>query len=176
MALKRELKLKAKVSDFKGLKRKLNKIAKYLGKESDIDYFFENENLDEPYEFRLRKSVKEKIVTFKIQKSTNFIQENTEFKFAIDDPEEFVNFIEILGFKFISSIRKVSEIFQKEHIAIRFSEVEDLGAFIELTIECIDDSKEECEEKMLRILEELEINKELIDNRSYGAIKQVYSS
>jgi len=172
MAFKKELKLKVKVSDFKKLKEVLGKIAKYKGNESDIDYFFLNQNINEPYEFRLRKSVKEKLVTFKIQKSLNSIQENTEFKFTIDDPEDFVSFIEILGFKFVSSIRKDSEIFQKEHIAIRLSEVEDLGVFIELTTECISESEEECEEKMLRILEELEINKELIDNRSYGVIKQ----
>lgn len=176
MALKKELKLKVKISDPEGLKIKLKKIAKYLGKESDVDYFFINETIHENYEFRLRKSIKEKIVTFKIQKSTDSIQENTEFKFSIDDPEDFVSFIETLGFKFVSSIKKVSEIFQKEVISIRLSEVEDLGFFIEITAEYTDESKEEHKEKMLKILEQLEISKELIDNRSYGTVNQIHSS
>ncbi len=176
MEPKEELKIKARIEKPEKIEVELKKIGKYNGKESTIDYFFKNKNLSEEHEFRLRKYKKNKLITFKIQKALNQVQENLEFSFQIDNPENFVQFIEILGFNLSSSLKKSSKIYQKKEISIRISEIETLGYFIEITSEVTNKPKEKYKEKMLKILNQLNIDENSIDNRFYDTIKQDYEN
>jgi predicted adenylyl cyclase CyaB len=172
MVMKRELKLKARILSPENLRLQLKKIAKNICTESCRDYFFKNELIQKGKDFRLRKYNEGKLIIFKMQESEDLIQENFEFKFNVEDAGDFLKFLDVAGFKPTSSIKKVSEVFQKERIGIRLSEVESLGYFIEITIEVLDDSFEDCKEKMLAILDELKIDRSVIEKRYYSSIKE----
>ncbi|MFH1289925.1 MAG: class IV adenylate cyclase [Nanoarchaeota archaeon] len=172
MTVKKELKLKAKIEDIDLVKGKVKKIAKYVGKEKTTDFFYLCDKIKDQYEFRIRKLRGNKIISFKLSLAEDPVQENEEYTFKVDDADDFVRFIEVLGFRPLSMLRKNCEVYQKKDIAIRLSEVESLGDYIELTVECKEDFSEEKKEEMVELLKQVWGSGGNIDNRYYGAIKE----
>ena len=132
MEIRKELKLKVKIDNLEEIKNKMKKIAKYKGKKNYSDFFFVNDNIDKKYEFRLRKSDKLKLITFKILLSSEKIQENENYRFEIDNPEDFIKFIETIGFKISAVIKKSCEIYFYNKIKRVLSKVPDIGNYLEL--------------------------------------------
>ena len=172
MAITKELKLKAKLFDAVEISKKLKKIAKYVGKEEYIDYFFSSKNVLPIKEFRLRKLKDDKIVTIKVPISNQKIQENEEYKFKVDNGEDFVYFIEMLGFEPTSTIRKKSEVYKYKKSIISLSEIENIGTYLEVAVHSKNNYSEEDKENLLNILKTLNLSEFDIDNRYYSDIKQ----
>lgn len=172
MTVTKELKLKARLFNAAEISKKLKKIAKYVGKEESTDYFFSSKNVLPIKEFRLRKSKDDKIVTLKVSISNQIMQENEEYKFKVDNGDDFVYFIEMLGFKPTSTIRKKSEVYKYGESIISLSEIENIGTYLEIVTHSKDNYSEEDKENLLNILKTLNLSELDIDNRYYSDIKQ----
>lgn len=179
MTVKTELKLKAKIEDVAEVSRRIKKIAKRVGVENATDFFYENES-GAINEFRIRKAGKENEVVLKVPVYSDDFQKNEEYKFKISDAEDLARFVERFGFKLAAIVKKKSEVYEKETIGIRISDVERIGKFVELTAECnckeSGSEEEKKKEEMLNLLKEIlgEDAENAVDNRYYGAlIKQM---
>ena len=172
MVIKKELKLKARVEDFELVRERVKKTARYAGKEKTTDFFYLCDKIKGDYEFRIRRTKKDKVITLKISLSEEPVQENEEYEFNVDNGEDFVKFIELLGFKSLSAIRKDSEIYRKKDVSIRLSEVQGLGNYVELTVECRKEFSEEKRVEIVELLKQIIGSGGTIDNRYYGAIKE----
>lgn len=168
MATANELKLKSRVASLDDVREKVKKLAKFIGKKEFTDFFFYYDK-GEGYELRLRKLGEKKTITLKVLKRRNDVQENLEYEFGVDNADDFIGFLEYLGFTPSCMLRKSSELFQHGDISIELASVENMGFFVELVIR-----KDELTEEHEKQLKELAINLglEAIDSRYYPEIKK----
>ncbi len=171
MTIKKELKLKAKLINPQIAEAVVKKIGKYNGVEETTDFFFTSSTFTIS-ELRLRKSKSEKEVKFKLPLSRNTFQENEEYDFKVDDATDFSKFLEVVGFKLKTILRKSSKIYEYEEISIRISKIENIGDYIELTMHCEKDFKDKDKNKILELLRNLGIAESYIDSRYYSEINQ----
>ncbi len=170
MVIKKEIKLKARIFDIGKTEKKVKTLAEYKCRENVTDYFLSREN-NKYEEIRLRNSEKGGEVIMKIISSLGKFQENEEYKFAVDNKIEFTKFIEKIGFKISASLKKRTRVYESGEIAIRLSEVEGLGDYIEIMGECFEGTEEKIRNRIKEIKESIGILDSEIDNRYYGQIK-----
>lgn len=170
MVIKKEIKLKARIFDIDKTEKKVKTLAKYKCRENITDYFLSREK-NKYEEIRLRNSEKGGEVIMKIISSLGEFQENEEYKFTVDNKGEFTKFIEKIGFKIVSSLKKKTRVYESGEIAIRLSEIEGLGDYIEIMGECFEGTEEQMRSKIREMKESLGILDSEIDNRYYGQIK-----
>ena len=169
--VKEELKLKVRVDDHTKIKKKLLSFAVFVEKQDYTDYFFDTQTAKEPIEVRLRNLDSEKIATLKVMlNDDSLIQENREYTFDVDKPDNFVSFLEVLGFSPLCMARKKAEIYEFEDIKITLVEIVGQGYFIEITAHCKEQYKNQYREKLLGIFKRLELPKSSIDSRYYCRI------
>ncbi|MFH1182391.1 MAG: class IV adenylate cyclase [Candidatus Woesearchaeota archaeon] len=169
MAAINELKLKSKVENLDAVRERVKSLAKFIGRKEFTDYFFYCDK-DSGYELRLRKLGEKKTITLKLLKHRNDVQENVEYEFAVDNADDFIGFLEYLGFKPSCMLRKSSESFKHDDVSIELATVEHLGCFVELVI-CTKDELTEEHEKQLKELA-AKLGLKAIDSRYYPEIKK----
>lgn len=175
MAVKTELKLKARIENVDEVKKRIKKLAKLVGQEKVADFFYVSE-VGKVDNFRIRRSGRGAEIVVKIPVYTGEIQKSEEYRFRADDVEDFAKLIELFGYELVAIVKKKCDVYEKEWIGIRISNVERIGNYVELTGECGDECTGEEEEKMkdeMRgLLKEIlgDDAESAIDNRYYGII------
>ena len=166
------MKLKAKIENPKKIKEKIKKFASFIGKSKFVDYFFKSDKPSQVSELRLRKLDHKKIITLKILLRRNRIQENIGYKFSVDRADDFVEFLEYIGFKPSCLLRKNSEIYTYRNVVIALTELKDLGYYLELKIDSYGKDFEKNKKKLFSIAKRLGLKKQEIDSRYYSRIKE----
>lgn len=172
MPAKRELKLKAYIRDLKKTKEIVKKIAKFKEKKDYTDYFFRTTNPSPASELRLRNIKTEKIITLKILFCKNQIQENIEYEFAVDKADDFIAFLEYIGYKPFCLLRKQSEVYNYKDLKIELVNIQDLGNFIELVLHSKGEFTKEKKDKLQQLALQFNIKKIDIDSRYYSEIHE----
>lgn len=135
------------------------------------DSYFINPVQPEITEFRLRESGDRKLVTKKVKTLTDGIEVNDEIEFEISDAESFKKFAELSGYQI--GIRKVKKgvAFHSGDFLLEVSDIEGLGAFIEIELMLPDEASpskiEAARERILTLLDSLSISREKIESRYY---------
>lgn len=171
MTLK-EMKLKARIENYGVIKKRLDKLAKFIKSDEKTDYFFKNESNINLSEIRLSRTSKNNIVKIKIPISSEVVQKSEEYDFKVDDENDFSSFLEKIGFKLKLILRKKWEEYRHRGVIIKLCNIKELGNYIELSIHYKDNIIKEDINKLLDILDELEIDKNNIDSRYYDKIKE----
>ena len=172
MASLKEIKLKAKVSDFSSVKAKLKSLAKFTKNVEYIDYFFKSDNGVNVSELRLRNKEETRTIMVKLLIERNQVQVNNEYSFSVDKPEDCVNFLEALGFHAHISMQKLSEVYFAGDIRIELARIKDLGSYVELTVHFTGDDIKEKVEIVESFAAKLGLKKEQMDSRYYPQIKE----
>jgi predicted adenylyl cyclase CyaB len=171
MSAVKELKLKARVPDFSSVREKLKLPAKFSKSAEYTDYFFKSDSGTPISELRIRNRDEGKTITIKILLERNHVQVNTIYSFTVDFPEDFVSFIETLGFHAHSELRKNSEVYLAGDIRIELAKIKDLGNYVELTLQTFEDAHSRIPE-LESFAEKLGLKKEQTDSRFYSQIKK----
>lgn len=167
----KELKLKAKVSDFAAVREKLKSLAKFSKKAEYADYFFKSASSNPVSELRIRNKNEGKTITVKILLERNQVQVNRIYSFTVDHPEDCVSFLELLGFHAHSELRKKSEVYLAGDIRIELAEVEGLGKYVEITLQTTGDAHP-IAEQLESFAEKLGLKKEQMDSRFYSQMNE----
>lgn len=170
MPIKKELKLKFKIRSLDRIKKKLKKTSIFLEKIEYSDYFFRSKNSKTGSELRLRKLEDKKLITLKTLFHKNDIQVNNEYKFKVDNADDFISFLEFLGYKPFCLLRKHSEVFMKDQVRIELAKIDRVGNFVELTLHTLDTFSDNDEKRLKELSSELGLKKRNIDSRYYSEI------
>ena len=135
-----EVEVKAKIDDFKSLKRELKKIgALKIKTEHQKDIYFNSpiKNFVKTDEaLRIRKISIENdvhsVITYKGPKIDNASKTREEIEIAIGDPYEVRKLFENLGFKKSSQVVKNREIYELNEYLISLDDVEGLSPYMEI--------------------------------------------
>lgn len=167
-----ELKAKAPIKSPKKFKELLDKEAKFSRRADMNDYFFGSEDFRKVSELRFRKSEDNKEVTLKLIKERGLIQRNEESRFRVDNPADFIEFLEHLGFKPHSMIHKRSEFYKLKDVTVELAHIREIGDFVEFKIQVPETNIEEGKGKLLDVIKRLGIKKTQLDGRDYHLILQ----
>jgi predicted adenylyl cyclase CyaB len=172
MSYVKELKLKARISNIEEMRQRVKKIATPVRKEEVVDYFFKSKLKPHP-EMRLRRLENDKLVTLKIPFSKeNGMQENNEYKFSVGHADEFVSFLEKVGFKPCCMQHKSSEIYAHDDVEIEIASIKEVGDFIELKMHTKENNTEEYKKKLKQLAQQLGIAETFMDARYYCELLQ----
>ena len=163
-----EIESKAWVEDPDALRKELEKRFHFRTSyvKDDTYYTFPGQERS----FRIRKQGKENIVTIKKKFRSNGMEENLEKEFTVSDFDIFCELVEEIGCELFVRKKKSTEIFVSGNTTIELSFVESLGWFLEIE-ELVDadnnDERSEAKLRITRLIEELGIPREKIENRYY---------
>jgi adenylate cyclase class 2 len=156
---------------------------KKIAKKKEIDTYFNGIDRDfkETDEaVRIRQSINLDTqetyynITYKGAKIDNISKTREELEIKIDDGETAHKIFERLGFKPVSPIIKIREIYQKEEddIIITIDEVENVGTYVEFE-KVVDDlsKKEHAINELFDILKSLNISKDKLTKTSYLGLR-----
>ena len=137
-----EVEVKAKIKDFKSLKRELKKIkALKMKEEHQEDIYFNSPIKDfakTDEALRIRKISIEHdvytVITYKGPKIDNNSKTREEIEISIDDPYKISKLLENLGFKKSHIVIKNREIYELNEYTISLDDVEGLGPYMEIEI------------------------------------------
>ena len=167
-----EVELKAYVADPIAIRKKLTF---HLGASVPLvrtDQYYKRKE-DKLDLIRVRTEEDRIIVNSKKRKINNGIEENQEYEFDIDNPQEFSRFLSILEFYPSYTKEKKVEIFSSSNLTYELTQIEGLGWFIEIeTILNSEDNIEEGRQRVLRALLELGFSEKHIEPRSYKLLLQ----
>jgi predicted adenylyl cyclase CyaB len=172
-----EVEAKVKIDDVRKLRKKIKKIANFEKKESRGDDYFTLQKRGYPKKaFRIRDNGKNLVINFKrhIKKLwQQGVVVKREYEVTLTDTPHLKNFLallEDLGFKEWVKKRKVTEsyIYKKDkRVVIEINHVEHLGYYMEIEYLAKPSEVKAAREKILQTLDDLEINKNQIDNVGY---------
>ncbi len=172
-----EVETKVKIENVSKLRNKIRKIAKFEKKESRGDDYFALQKKGYPKKsFRIRDDGKKLIVNFKKHLKKLYSQGvvvKREFEFQLTDMSHIGNFLALLddfGFREWVKKRKTTEsyLYKKDkRVIIEINKVQHLGYYMEIEYKAKNSEVEKARKKILKVLQELEIKKEQIDNIGY---------
>jgi len=178
-----EVETKVKIDNVSKLRSKIKKIAIFEKKESRGDDYFALQKKGYPKKsFRIRDDGKKLIVNFKKHLKKLYSQGvvvKKEFEFELSDMTHIGNFLALLddfGFKEWVKKRKTTEsyLYKKDkRVIIEINKVQHLGYYMEIEYKAKNSEVEKARKKILQVLQELEINKNMIDNIGYT--KRLYN-
>jgi len=178
-----EVETKVKIDNVSKLRSKIKKIAIFEKKESRGDDYFALQKKGYPKKsFRIRDDGKKLIVNFKKHLKKLYGQGvvvKKEFEFELSDMTHIGNFLALLddfGFKEWVKKRKTTEsyLYKKDkRVIIEINKVQHLGYYMEIEYKAKNSEVEKARKKILQVLQELEINKNMIDNIGYT--KRLYN-
>ena len=178
-----EVETKVKIDNVSKLRSKIKKIAIFEKKESRGDDYFALQKKGYPKKsFRIRDDGKKLIVNFKKHLKKLYSQGvvvKKEFEFELSDMTHIGNFLALLddfGFKEWVKKRKTTEsyLYKKDkRVIIEINKVQHLGYYMEIEYKARNSEVEKARKKILQVLQELEINKDMIDNVGYT--KRLYN-
>jgi len=175
-----EIELKAHVRDPEKTRKDLSEFAVLTKtyEKNDI-YYIHPDFINRRYGVRLRNESdiladgtrkQTNLVTYKTKEINDGIEVNDEKEFEVSSGADFGDFL--CSFGFLERIKKTKKgaAYNAGGMTAELSEVDGLGWFIELEI-IIDDRNEraiaEGKERILKFLDQLQIPRELIEERSY---------
>jgi len=172
-----EVETKVKIENVPKLRNKIKKIARFEKKESRGDDYFALQKKGYPKKsFRIRDDGKKLIVNFKKHIKKLYRQGvvvKREFEFELSDIKHIGNFLALLddfGFKEWVKKRKTTEsyLYKKDKkVVIEINKVQHLGYYMEIEYKAKLSEVEKARKKILQALQELEIDKKMIDNVGY---------
>ena len=178
-----EVETKVKIDNVSKLRNKIKKIARFEKKESRGDDYFALQKRGYPKKsFRIRDNGKKLIVNFKKHLKKLYRQGvvvKKEFEFELSDMAHIGNFLALLddfGFKEWVKKRKTTEsyLYKKDkRVVIEINKVQHLGYYMEIEYKAKNSEVEKARGKILQVLQELEITKDMIDNIGYT--KRLYN-
>ena len=178
-----EVETKVKIDDVPKLRSKIKKIAKFEKKERRGDDYFALQKKGYPKKsFRIRDDGKKLIVNFKKHLKKLYGQGvvvKREFEFELSDMAHIGNFLALLddfGFREWVKKRKTTEsyLYKKDkRVVIEINKVQHLGYYMEIEYKAKNSEVEKARGKILQVLQELEITKDMIDNIGYT--KRLYN-
>jgi len=178
-----EVETKVKIDNVSKLRNKIKKIARFEKKESRGDDYFALQKRGYPKKsFRIRDNGKKLIVNFKKHLKKLYRQGvvvKKEFEFELSDMAHIGNFLALLddfGFKEWVKKRKTTEsyLYKKDkRVVIEINKVQHLGYYMEIEYKAKLSEVEKARKKILQVLQELEITKDMIDNIGYT--KRLYN-
>lgn len=170
-----EVEFKAKIEDYKKFIEVKNKIlslgSKLISKILEEDIYFQHpirdfSKTDEA--LRLRKTNGKNYLTYKGEKISKISKTRLEIQTEIENFENAKEIFFKLGFKPVATISKKREKYILGSTSIYMDEVKDLGYFIEIEEEIENEvSIKTIEEKLIKILEKINIPKSSITTKSY---------
>lgn len=170
-----EVEFKAKIENYEKFIEIKNKIlslgSKLISKILEEDIYFQHplrdfSKTDEA--LRLRKSNKKYFLTYKGAKISNISKTRLEIQTEIENFENTKEIFFKLGFKPVAIISKKREVYILGSTSIYMDEVKDLGYFIEVEEKIENElSIKAIEEKLIKILEKINIPKNSITTKSY---------
>ncbi len=173
-----EVETKVKINDVNALRKKIQKIARLVKKESrEDDYFALKRKFRKhgyPHKaFRIRNIGKEHVVNFKKWLKNYWTKEivvKEEFEFKIKNVKNFLALMKDLGFvEWMKKIKSTESYVHKrdKRIVIEINKVKHLGYFIEMEYLAKPSEMEKAKKIISRTLKELEINPKQINNTGY---------
>ena len=165
---KLELKLKIKVEDLLEVRERVRQTAKFIEKTNFIDTFFSKSD-KKIYQLRVRSTKTRRVTSLKLFLKSNKVQKNAIYDFEAN-PNDFIEFLETIGFKPCLLLRKVSEIYQYKEVTIELTQIERMGNFAELIILSDEKREKEDEKKLFELSKLLGLDKKTEDLRYYTEI------
>ncbi|MFN3384846.1 MAG: class IV adenylate cyclase [Archaeoglobaceae archaeon] len=158
------MEVEAKFRLKKGVFEKVERIAKFVEEKEECDLYFSHPcrdfaKTDEALRLRIEKKVK---MTYKGPKIDDETKTREEVNVLVDNFENAVKLLELLGFKKFRWVKKVRKIFVLDNAIICVDQVEDLGDFIEIEVQEFSDKG-----KIFEIAEMLGYSKEESIRSSY---------
>ncbi len=172
MSINKELKLKAKIKDVDSIRKNIKKLALFLENDISTDYFFKKNSGEETSELRLRKLEFKKEITLKIIIKRDYLQENVEYTFNVDNANDFTNFLEFIGYKPSCFFKKRSEKYSYGKINIEIVNIDKIGNFVEIIMHKKDDFTEQDKNKLIMLAKKIGIDNNNLDSRYYSCIKE----
>ena len=133
-----EMEIKAKVSDFDGIKDILRDIgAEYTGKKEQRDIYFNHPcrdfaETDEAVRVRIEDHA---YITYKGPKIDEKTKSREEVELRVEDEKKAAEFLKKLGFRKAGEVKKIRETYSYHNIEISLDTVEGLGLFVEIEIQ-----------------------------------------
>jgi len=178
-----EVETKVKIINVRKLRKKIKKIANFEKKESRGDDYFAIQKRGFPKKaFRIRNNEEKLVVNFKKHLKNLYekgIVVKEEYEFEITDTKRLSNFLALLedfNFKQWIKKRKTTEsyLYKKDHrVVIEINYVQHLGYYMEIEYLAKHHEIKKAKKKILKVLDELEIKKNQIDNIGYT--KRLYN-
>lgn len=162
-----EVQIKTRVSNFMGVKRKIEKIARFIDEEDKVDYYFKGKFRFDRTELRLRKKGNKKEITHKINYFKDGVEKNEEYGFSISNASNFIKMLDDLGVSVAAMKHKKSFFYKYKGIKIQLVSIKELGYFLEIEKKLDEGDKSKAENDILKFAEELGIKKNMIEKRSY---------
>jgi len=165
-----ETEVKIKCPDYKSIEKKVKKLgAKYLGIKQQIDIYYSPEKgpkfvYPHPYKFRLRFNKNKNETRLEFHKSISELAAK-EYEVDVSDFITMKKILEFLKFRINATIDKKRIEYKYKKFNITFDIVKGLGNFME--IELIGGNSKENEKKIYKFLDELDIEKDMVDNGRY---------
>ena len=135
-----EIERKAFINNKGEIDQKLNKISKPLLEKIKKDIYFcqkeKKDNIDVRKDvlFRLRDDKEKLIVTYKKRKWEGDSEVNEECEYEIDSKENFLSFVDYIGFTELIKKEKHSKVYEYKNAKIELNHIINLGDFIEVEI------------------------------------------
>jgi len=175
-----ETKVKIPDDEVSELRKKIQKISKFekKGRKQD-DYFAVRRIVKKAYPkkaFRIRASKDEFEVNFKkwlTKYWTKYVVVKQEFEFKLEGKEEVGDLLALfkdLGFREWVKKTKFNETYKykkDKRVSIELNKVKYLGWFMEIEYLCQPSEIEKARNKIMKVLKELEINLDWVDNTGY---------
>lgn len=173
-----EVELKAYIADPDTVRRRLDDLGSFRRRYRKEDWYFGVLPSEGRSLFRLRHDGGNWVCTFKKKTLIDGIEHNQETEFSVSDGIAFRRLSEELGYSVIVEKRKVGASWHVDGVVVEVSEVNDLGTFVELELVLPDDSTEEqqreARNRLVAVLERLEIPRNQIETRPYT--KMIYEN
>jgi adenylate cyclase class 2 len=165
-----EVEAKVRVSDLKGVRKKISKIGKFIGKEKKVDDYYTLESLNKypKKSLRIRKSKGFHVINFKRRISyERGVHAKHETEFKVTDIKGFLDLIDDFGFKKWLRKEKTTYLYGiGKKLNIELNEVGGLGWFLE--VECLTEKDiRKARKEVLGILKRLGISKKGIVKEGY---------
>ena len=184
-AMAREIEIKARVLNPRDIRIKISRFAELLGAFEKVDAYWQPQEPEKipgspRYGIRSRKEkfmntggkTKETVyITWKFKEVRNGMEFNDEKELEVSSGEIIEELLEHLGFRLETSKQKKGSVYTLGTMTIEITEVESLGWFLEMEIllsESNENSEEAARDILLSTLEELGINREAVESRSYS--------
>jgi len=140
-----EVESKIRVSNVNEARKRIKKIAKFIGKEKKVDdYYSLHHGVYPKKSLRVRDKGKKREVNFKQRHSySNGVWAKKEVEFEVSDLRGFFDLLADFGFKKWMRKEKLTELYRtKNGINIELNFVKRLGWYIEIEVLCEDSPKE----------------------------------
>ena len=161
---------RAKIPSLKEIKEKVQHIARLLKFDDVNDYVFESKHMRNLAELKLRNFDYGKLVIFNLVISSGEIQEDKEYTFTVNNPSDFVEFIEKMGFTLSLVLHQHIEVYTYEDLTIEIASTKEVGNLIELKIHSSIEKSMQSKEKVMNIARKLGIEQQLINSSEYFKI------